>query len=339
MAGLTVDRERRGRGRFADRVGRSRRRARLRHAAPGAGALDAACRWRGSASGGTVADLVARRARRATRAGFFYVAVCDHVAIPREPAEAMSTTWYDPVATLGVPRGAHHAHAADDQRVRRVVPPSAPDREGVRDARRAVGRTRDPRRRRRSPRGRVRRARRAVRASAARSPTRRSTASSTRGPTSGPPHDGARWRYADVGQGPRPVQQPHPPIWIGGSGKPALRRVARVGDGWIPQGTPPERLADDIAFILRDRDTVRPGAVPDFGYHAYVLRRRPDVGLAEVHGDGHRPHRRLAQRDRRDGRLTTCRCASRRDRPTRSATRSPRFGAEIGPHLTRVALS
>ena len=81
--------------------------------------------------------------------------------------------------------------------------------------------------------------------------------------------------YADVGQRPRPVQQPHPPIWIGGSGKPALRRVARVGDGWIPQATPPDRLPDDIAYILRERDEVRPGAVPEVGYHAGVYMGEP----------------------------------------------------------------
>ncbi len=39
-------------------------------------------------------------ARAADRAGFAYVAVCDHVAIPRRLAPAMSTVWYDPVATL-----------------------------------------------------------------------------------------------------------------------------------------------------------------------------------------------------------------------------------------------
>ncbi|NUO40781.1 MAG: LLM class flavin-dependent oxidoreductase, partial [Streptomyces sp.] len=44
-------------------------------------------------------DLVAV-ARAAERAGFAYVASCDHVAIPRRLAPAMSTVWYDPVATL-----------------------------------------------------------------------------------------------------------------------------------------------------------------------------------------------------------------------------------------------
>lgn len=33
---------------------------------------------------------------------------------------------------------------------------------------------------------------------------------------------------------PKPAQKPHPPVHIGGGGKPALRRVVRYGDGWIP---------------------------------------------------------------------------------------------------------
>ena len=34
------------------------------------------------------------------RNGYGFVGVCDHVAIPRARAEAMSTVWYDTVATL-----------------------------------------------------------------------------------------------------------------------------------------------------------------------------------------------------------------------------------------------
>ena len=46
------------------------------------------------------ADLL-RVAQTAEAADFFYVAVCDHIAIPRDKAETMSTTWFHPVATLG----------------------------------------------------------------------------------------------------------------------------------------------------------------------------------------------------------------------------------------------
>jgi probable F420-dependent oxidoreductase len=38
---------------------------------------------------------------------------------------------------------------------------------------------------------------------------------------------------------PRPVQQPHPPIWVGGHSRAALRRAARYGDGWHPVGANP----------------------------------------------------------------------------------------------------
>src|SRR5215471_10212555 len=36
----------------------------------------------------------------------------------------------------------------------------------------------------------------------------------------------------DLHFAPRPVQKPHPPIWVGGESTPALKRVAEFGDGW-----------------------------------------------------------------------------------------------------------
>src|SRR6476620_5877952 len=36
---------------------------------------------------------------------------------------------------------------------------------------------------------------------------------------------------------PKPVQQPHPPIWVGGESGPSLRRAAKLGDAWYPIGT------------------------------------------------------------------------------------------------------
>ena len=46
----------------------------------------------------------------------------------------------------------------------------------------------------------------------------------------------------DVNFGPQPVQKPHPPIWIGGNTMPALRRVARWGDGWQPVFLSPDAI-------------------------------------------------------------------------------------------------
>jgi probable F420-dependent oxidoreductase len=42
---------------------------------------------------------------------------------------------------------------------------------------------------------------------------------------------------------PKPVQQPHPPIYLGGESPAALRRLARYGDAWLPRAhTPPQEI-------------------------------------------------------------------------------------------------
>lgn len=42
-----------------------------------------------------------------------------------------------------------------------------------------------------------------------------------------------------VGNEPRPVPNPPPPIWVGGGSDKALERAARWGDGWVPYFTVP----------------------------------------------------------------------------------------------------
>ncbi len=49
--------------------------------------------------------------------------------------------------------------------------------------------------------------------------------------------------------GPKPVQQPHPPIWISGRSEAAMRRCARFGTGWLPYMYTPEKLAGSIERI------------------------------------------------------------------------------------------
>ena len=42
---------------------------------------------------------------------------------------------------------------------------------------------------------------------------------------------------------PKPVQRPHPPIWVGGNTRTALKRAARVGDAWHGINLTPGELA------------------------------------------------------------------------------------------------
>jgi len=46
-------------------------------------------------------------------------------------------------------------------------------------------------------------------------------------------HAGEFYRVPPMRAEPKPVQRPHPPILLGGSAPPALRRAGRIADGWI----------------------------------------------------------------------------------------------------------
>lgn len=47
---------------------------------------------------------------------------------------------------------------------------------------------------------------------------------------------GRYYQLADVTLYPKPVQRPHPPLWIGGHTAAALRRAGELGDAWHPIG-------------------------------------------------------------------------------------------------------
>jgi probable F420-dependent oxidoreductase len=62
--------------------------------------------------------------------------------------------------------------------------------------------------------------------------------------TSPAEHAGTFYSFGPIRCEPRPVQRPHPPIWIGGHSAAALARAAQYGDGWHPLGAvEPEPLA------------------------------------------------------------------------------------------------
>ena len=189
-------------------------------------------------------------AKAADAAGFFYVAVCDHVAIPSDKAPAMGTEWWDTVATLGwlagiteqvhllshvyVPAYRHPLQVAkafatldvvSDGRIIMGVGAGHVEGEfevlGVPFAERGklLDESID-----------------ALRAAFA---------------EDWPTLPGPRWPAADLGQHPRPIQEDGPPIWVGGSSPAAIRRAAQRGDGWLPQGPV---TAEVVAEITELRD-------------------------------------------------------------------------------------
>src|SRR5438552_11086532 len=63
---------------------------------------------------------------------------------------------------------------------------------------------------------------------------------------------------------PKPVQKPHPPIWVGGHSRAALRRTAQFGAAWHPINRTPEELRagmDEIARVCEARGREAPPAL------------------------------------------------------------------------------
>jgi probable F420-dependent oxidoreductase len=211
---------------------------------------------------------LARVAKACEAAGFFYVGVCDHTFIPERLAGAMSTTWYDTIATLGWLAGVtseirllSHIYVAALRHPLRAAKEFATV-DVLSSGRVICG----------VGAGHV----------------------SEEFDQMGPPFDergpatdeavaglalalrdefpelaGPRWPASGVGLRPRPVQTPRPPIWVGGSSPAALRRTARFADGWLPQsvGPNPELLVTLRALRAEYRD----GAPLDIGSIAYPM--------------------------------------------------------------------
>ena len=267
-----------------------------------------------------------RAALTADAAGFFYVAICDHIAIPREKAEVMSTTWFNPVATLGWIAGqtkqtrlmtnvyvAAYRHPLETAKAfatldhlsggRVILGVGAGHVEGEFEALGIPF----------AERGRI-----------------------TNEAIDGILDSWTNEFVGDVGLAPRPAQQPRPPIWIGGSSKPALRRVAERGDGWIPQGTPKNLMPESIAYLEEHRDKVRPGASIDVG----VITEYLYVGDAEWELP---KYTRSGSPDYLTEKLNEYGALGISHLQLRFASRSidelcdqiARFGDEVGPALTR----
>lgn len=201
---------------------------------------------------------LARVAGQADDSGFFYVAVCDHTAIPRRLAGAMGTTWYDTTATLGW-LAAHtrrvrllsHVYIAALRHPLRAAKEFA-TLDVLSGGRLIVG----------VGAGHVTEefemagadfGRRGALLDEAIDGIAAALADEF------PVLSGPAWPTKELGISPRPVQQPRPPIWVGGSSGPALRRAAARGEGWLPQTPKHSDMARLVPRLMELRAELRPG--------------------------------------------------------------------------------
>lgn len=71
-----------------------------------------------------------------------------------------------------------------------------------------------------------------------------------------PSHTGNLYRFADMAFSPKPLQKPHIPLLIGGVSRAAIRRAARVGNGWHPTAMPPDVLRERMRYLAEQAQAV-----------------------------------------------------------------------------------
>ena len=103
-------------------------------------------------------------------------------------------------------------------------------------------------------------------------------------------YDGRYYELPECRMYPKPVQQPHPPIHVGGESDGALRRTARLGQGWFgfnrqPDEVPEalERLDRALQAEDRTRAEIEISVCPYFkGTDADGIKRYADLGVDRV---------------------------------------------------------
>ena len=85
-------------------------------------------------------------------------------------------------------------------------------------------------------------------------------------------YDGRFWSFPELTVHPRPVQEPHPPLWVAGVADAAVDRAARLGDAWLCG--PVQSLGKALSCLEVYRGScAAAGTIPD-----WVLRRYAWIG-------------------------------------------------------------
>jgi len=101
-----------------------------------------------------------------------------------------------------------------------------------------------------------------------------------------PIFEGRYCRFSNISFLPKPVQKPHPPIWVGGESHRALRRTAQLGNGWYPIGSNPRfplGEPEQLAAGLRRLATYAKEAGRDPA-EIEIIYRTPDYQLTKEGG-------------------------------------------------------
>ena len=93
-----------------------------------------------------------------------------------------------------------------------------------------------------------------------------------------PSFAGTFYQLRDVGFAPKPVQQPHPPLWIGGHSQAAYRRAVALGDGWHASSQTPAQLSVHLEHLHRVADDM------DRSFDSLELSLRLKLSEDEVRG-------------------------------------------------------
>jgi probable F420-dependent oxidoreductase len=88
-------------------------------------------------------------------------------------------------------------------------------------------------------------------------------------------YEGEYIRFTNAEIYPKPLQKPHPPLWIGGWTEAAMKRTARLGDGWLPAWLKPHDIGDRFQQV-RERATIlgRDPSQIHLGIEVYVSIER-----------------------------------------------------------------
>ncbi len=273
--------------------------------------------WEIDAGPQEMAEIV----RSADRAGAFYVAVCDHVGIPRPADEHMSATWYDTIATLGWIAGfTESVHLLSHVYVLPYRHPMSVAKafstlDALSGGRAILG----------AGAGHLEsefemlgadHGGRGARVEADIPAIRAAFVESYPVVDFGGSHH-------EVGMSPRPSRPGGPPIWIGGSSPAAIRRAAQLADGWLPQGPPAMGTRVAVQRIRELREEAGMPAAFDMG-----------VNCAPVHLDG-KNSEEIAEGMRRfpDRGINQLQVRFAAQGVSEYCEQVERFGAEVAPHL------